>query len=1035
MSKSEWAHTCVGIIAGVDLGSRINNRAHRTNEIDWQRLIVRRGQPFSLTVHCSSPLASDLELALLLKQDKITGDIVIRQRTAEGSDDKWWLRQQRAQDEVLLTVYSPARAAIGQYRLAFEDNVMDICFEILDRSKPALSNPSEDMSQRWDPAYISRVVVAMVNANDDAGVLVGKWQKPYTGGVVPTQWMSSVPILERWSRSKTGVKYGQCWVFSAVACTVLRCLGIPTRCITNFDSAHDTDGNVSIDRIFDVHKQQVDSHDSIWNFHCWIESYMQREDLSEGYGGWQVLDPTPQERSSGMFRCGPCPVKAIKEGELSVKYDAPFIFAEVNADVVNWEVRPDGQRKKLSSNSTQVGVNISTKSPYGDEREDVTLQYKYPEVTEVAPQTGDVQLKIKYASPVFGTDFDVIYELENTGGAEVRCKLNMVSKAVTYNSVHLGECQSSTVNVVVPAHKVHREVVRLLYEQYASCVSEHNVIRVIGVAQVSGRDQSILKMVNIPLSKPEITIKIPGWVILNQRITTTISFTNPLPVPLQQGVFTVEGAGLVSSKEIRIPGRIGPGQRVSVQLTFMPMRQGMRKFLVDFDSDRLQDVKGVATVVVHKTSPLFTSMLPNLRQRYGNVFSLFFGNRPAVILNGTKAIREAFISKANDFAGRPDELLLSNLTEGKGVIMANHGPSWRDHRRFALMTLRNFGLGKQSMEDRILGEVEHVAAELEKSNGKPMNPQILFHNASCDIICSIMYGTRYEYDHHFFQAMIQMMAECSKIANGPWGMVGLTLKVMNDHSYVKGHVKGIVAEHRASRIPKQPRDVIDSYLDQMDKREKSGLFDEEQMLATLLDLLFAGTDTTSNTICFAVFYLTTHPDIQVRCQREIDNVLEGKERASFEDKDRMPFMQAVIHESQRFCSTLPLSVYHATTKDTELQGYRIPKGTLVIQNLSSVLYEEGQWKFPHEFNPDNFLNDQGELQQPEAFMPFSVGPRMCLGEGLARMELFLVLVTLLRRFQFIWPEDVGPPDFTPLFGVTQAPKPFSMVFRPRDSHT
>ncbi|CAL8357354.1 unnamed protein product [Lota lota] len=436
--------------------------------------------------------------------------------------------------------------------------------------------------------------------------------------------------------------------------------------------------------------------------------------------------------------------------------------------------------------------------------------------------------------------------------------------------------------------------------------------------------------------------------------------------------------------------------------------------------------------------------LERLRLCYGNVFSLYFGSRPAIILNGTKTIREALVTKATDFAGRPDELLLSHLTQGKGVIMANHGPSWRDHRRFALMTLRNFGLGKQLMEDRILSEVEHVAAELKNSNGKPMNPQLLFHNASCDIICSIMYGARYEYDNHFFRAMIKMMADCSKIANGPWGMIydtipllrGLPLpfkKVMNDHNYVQLHVKCIIEEHRVSRIPKQPRDVIDSYLDQMDKMEDGSVFDEEQLLATLLDLLFAGTDTTSNTICFAVFYLTTHPEVQERCQREMDVVLEEKERVSFEDKDRMPFMQAVIQESQRFCSTLPLSVYHSTTRDTELLGYKIPKGTLVIQNLSSVLYEEGQWKFPHEFNPDNFLNDQGELQKLEAFMPFSVGPRMCLGEGLARMELFLVLVTLLRRFQFVWPEDAGLPDYSPVFGVTQAPKPFSMVFRPRES--
>uniref|UniRef100_A0A8C4Z8Z0 Transglutaminase 2, like n=1 Tax=Gadus morhua TaxID=8049 RepID=A0A8C4Z8Z0_GADMO len=658
---------------------------HRTEEIDRKRLIVRRGQAFSLTVHLFHPLQSGHELALVLKQGKQL------KRTAGGSGDKWWLHQQSARNELLLTVYSPARAAVGEYRLAvelmsgnrllerteftkmyllfnpwckddavyfpderlleeyimnengrifrgsadymsgmpwnfgqFEDNVMDICFEILDRFKPARSDPPNYMRQRWDPVYISRAVVAMVNANDDGGVLVGKWQEPYTGGVQPTKWMSSVPILEKWSKSKSGVKYGQCWVFAAVACTVLRCLGIPTRCITNFESAHDTDGNLSIDRVYNIHRENYDHADSIWNFHCWIESYMQREDLPEGYGGWQVLDPTPQERSSGMFRCGPCPLKAIKEGDLNVKFDVPFVFAEVNADIINWEIRPDGQRKQLSSSSAKVGRNISTKSPYSNEREDITHQYKYQEGSakerEVYNKAGRQCITLYDAvfvrlSLMDRSNHQRIYncsfsQLENMGDEEVSCKLNMMSEAVTYSSVHLGWCQNSTVNVVIPAHKVHRETVRLLYTKYASVVSEHNIIRVTGVARVSGQEKSILEMVNIPLSKPKLSIKVPGWVILNRKTSTFISFTNPLPVPLNRGVFTVEGAGLLSTKEFRISGSIAPGQRVSLELSFTPMRAGVREFLVDFDSDRLQDVKGVATLVVRKTSPSYSSKCP-----------------------------------------------------------------------------------------------------------------------------------------------------------------------------------------------------------------------------------------------------------------------------------------------------------------------------------------------------------------------------------------------------------------------------------------
>ncbi|XP_051548448.1 cytochrome P450 2F2-like isoform X1 [Myxocyprinus asiaticus] len=329
--------------------------------------------------------------------------------------------------------------------------------------------------------------------------------------------------------------------------------------------------------------------------------------------------------------------------------------------------------------------------------------------------------------------------------------------------------------------------------------------------------------------------------------------------------------------------------------------------------------------------------LERLSEKYGQVFSLYFGGRPAVILSGTAAIKEALVTKGVDFGGRPFGLLLNHLTHGKGVIMADYGPSWREHRRFALMTLKNFGLGKRSMEERILEETSYVSAYLEANAGKTIDPQTLFHNASCDIICSILFGSRYEYEHEFFQTMIKMMAENSKIANGPWGMVYDTMpllrnlplpfqRALRDYNTVKMYASGIVDEHRATRVPGEPRDVIDCYLDEMEKRgENCALFDDSQMLVLLLDLLFAGTDTTSNTIRYTVLCLMAYPEIQERCQQEIDSVLKGKMQASFEDRHKMPYTQAVIHESQRMSSTLPLSVFHCTTRDTELMGYHIPK--------------------------------------------------------------------------------------------------------------
>ncbi|XP_006795863.1 cytochrome P450 2J6-like [Neolamprologus brichardi] len=427
-----------------------------------------------------------------------------------------------------------------------------------------------------------------------------------------------------------------------------------------------------------------------------------------------------------------------------------------------------------------------------------------------------------------------------------------------------------------------------------------------------------------------------------------------------------------------------------------------------------------------------------LRKSYGDVYSIFIGRKPAVVINGLKAVKEAMVTKAADFAGRPQDLFINDITNRKGVVMIDYGSSWREHRRFALMTLRNFGLGKNSMEDRIHEEIKYLVSTLEESIGKTMSPRVMFHNAASNIICQVLFARRYEYDNALIKQIVQCFTENTKIVNGPWAMLydsfpiirNLPLpfqKALQNMETCSNITIDLINEHKKTRVPGEPRDFIDCYLDELEKRGNDGSsFSEDQLIMYSLDLYVAGTDTTSNTLLTGFLYLMNYLHIQEKCQQEIDQVLEGKDRASFEDRHKMPYTQAVIHEIQRVANTVPLSIFHCTNRDTELMGYSIPKDTVIIENLTSVLSEEGQWKFPHEFNPENFLDDKGEFVKPEAFMPFSAGPRVCLGEGLARMELFLIMVTLLRKFKFIWPEDAGEPDFTPVYGITMTPKPYDM---------
>ncbi|XP_006890128.1 PREDICTED: cytochrome P450 2D17-like isoform X2 [Elephantulus edwardii] len=390
------------------------------------------------------------------------------------------------------------------------------------------------------------------------------------------------------------------------------------------------------------------------------------------------------------------------------------------------------------------------------------------------------------------------------------------------------------------------------------------------------------------------------------------------------------------------------------------------------------------------------SNLGQLRRRFGNVFSLQLAWTPVVVINGLEAVREALVVRGEDTSDRPP----SPVEEYLGF-----GP---------------------------------------RSQGRPLNPKAHLNKAVSNVISCLTYGRRFEYDDPTFLKILEMVEKALKgpgflhevlnLAPVLLRIPGLADKVFSGPKAFMDLLDGLITEHRETRDPTQPpRDLTDAFLDEVEKAKGNlhSSFNKENLRLVVSDLFFAGTVTTSTTLFWALLLMLLHPDVQRRVQEEIDEVIGQGRPPEMADQAHMPYTTAVIHEVQRFGDLVPLSVPHMTSCDTEVQGFLIPKGTMLFINLSSVLKDETVWKKPFRFHPEHFLDDQGRFVKHEAFMPFSAGRRSCLGEPLARMELFLFFTCLLQRFSFSVPPGQPQPSDHAIYNMLAAPAPYQLCAVPR----
>ncbi|XP_022079687.1 protein-glutamine gamma-glutamyltransferase K-like [Acanthaster planci] len=471
------------------------------------------------------------------------------------------------------------------------------------------------------PIEISRQLSALVNSQDEGGILSGNWSGDYADGTEPTAWSGSASIFEEYIRTGLPVRYGQCWVFGGLLTTALRCIGIPGRTITNFSSAHDTDANCLIDYHYDADGKSLGTADSVWNFHVWNDAWMARRDLPKGYGGWQAVDATPQEKSDYVYRTGPASLTAVKSGQVYFSYDTKFVFAEVNACKVSWLISMDysEQPKVIDIDTDAVGTRILTKAVGKMEREDITRQYKPEEgsvmeylslftadkytytLKKLLPETGrDTSLKIVLPEDVLiGKDFVVQAKLKKTCPVEELRSVTLVITCITmyYTGVKANLVFESRDFVnVKSAEAVHEWKVKP--SDYLPKLVDQANVRFQITMFVSETDQVMTRAANFRLTKPDLKVQVPKTVIAATEFTASVKFTNPLSTALHGCFFKTEGPAVVLPKKEAFRN-IGGDETVQYKVTVVARKAfGDKEILVSFSSFDLIGVSGKEVVTI-----------------------------------------------------------------------------------------------------------------------------------------------------------------------------------------------------------------------------------------------------------------------------------------------------------------------------------------------------------------------------------------------------------------------------------------------------
>ncbi|ELU14150.1 hypothetical protein CAPTEDRAFT_121244 [Capitella teleta] len=442
----------------------------------------------------------------------------------------------------------------------------------------------------------------------------------------------------------------------------------------------------------------------------------------------------------------------------------------------------------------------------------------------------------------------------------------------------------------------------------------------------------------------------------------------------------------------------------------------------------------------------------------GPVFSVKLFHSQFVVLSSFEAIYEALVTKGNSFSGKPTKNAFraevmtdqfSNITR----LQANQ--TWKKLRLICHKKIKMYDTGMKRIEAISMNMIQFLVEEFKGANQTSFNPKDVIYNTVMNTIMTLLLGKTFSKDEELFekvmefeQALIRASAPSGRGAEldvFPWLRFfgNKTYKTLNRLVELRNQIWEMMTEE-ASRgdllLKEGEEDVrLMSALRDALSEEGSELTEKHLRSVITTDIVLAGTATTSNSLYLFLNIISRHRAVQMKLQEEVDRIIGSDRTVCLTDKGDMPYTQATQLELLRYSSVVPLALPHTSLEDTIIQGKTVPAGSTVLLNLYHMHHDEDFWENPFEFQPERFLGDDGGLvsaSHPNRrhLMPFGAGPRVCLGEALAKSRLFLVIASVMQKFDILSGEVLAPCDPRLLeHGVVLSSAPFQIIAKERVS--